>query len=1328
MASSFLKPGLIEPRQYQEILAYTVLDKGNTLIVAPTALGKTVVAALVINQRLADFSTQKVLMLSPTKPLALQHQATFQKFFDIPSDQIELLTGSSPPAKREAAWQRACIISATPQAIENDIISGRLSLKDFSLVIFDEAHRAVGDYSYVFLAKRYLKQAVNPLILGLTASPGSEQEKIQDVCKNLFIENIEIKTLKDADVQAYANPIELEWQKVDLSPDFLQIKAWLRDFQKDQLLFIKKLGLAKNIQSNMMRRKDLLMLQVSIRHNLVERAKSNPALWTAISKLAALLKISHAEILLETQGIVPLHDYFERLQAKSGQSGSPKALQTVLSDARIQKAMQATQHLFENGETHPKQKLLTDILQSQFKQNQKSKVIVFNHYRDSVKHLTSVLEKIEGVRPIRFVGQATKGEDKGLTQKQQGEFLEHFRNGEYNTLVASSVHPEEFIIVRNDAENKIEIKKIGDFVDAYIPFEPVKSEVVKISGYSSLSFDNAKTVFLPITHVHKHPRKSEVVETVFSSGFRAKVTRDHSFFTFDASSNLVPSPPKENLFAKICLTAPNIEENQTLDLAKEFDKKLPPEMKKKVLCTISGLTQARIRELTSNKKFLNTLLSKSRNLTKIADESGLDKKTVNLAGKRLAAESFVLTDKTGKFLFFSLTKPGREYYKFLQWFFKNCRYRKKKYRVSLEAVAKTELKLETFCQIFIEASYGKTKFPRFLEVNPSLAEFLGLYVAEGNARNTTSTAGIHLAAQKKEMQERMAASVRKGLGIDPSITWRGIDIHSKLAYYLIKYVFRAGIGAYNKEIPSIIFTLPTEHKWKFLEGYARGDGHLTDKRIVLTTVSQKLVTGLIFLLRQLGIKKITLQKNAKRTPFNVCIMESVPFQEINVHGKKCYYDLVPVAQTDQRTFALMQNTFLSQNKGQKTREVETVTEQNCFDYIKKIAQLKVQPKFVYDISVDKTQLFVGGQGLICLHNSVAEEGLDIPQVDLVIFFEPVPSEIRTIQRRGRTGRLDKGRCIVLMAAKTRDEAYYYSSMAKERLMYRTLKKMQKRPEINLPKPNKAAGAQKQTLLSKYVEELKDKVEIFVDSREQASSVCRELTELGAVIRVKQLEVSDYVLGPEIAVERKTVEDFLESLIDGRLFNQLQSLSQTYSSPLIILEGNPRELFSLRNIHKNAIWGSLSSIAINYRIPILFSENSRETAEVLFVIAKREQLGKDKDLRIRTGRKGLTLTQSQQFVVESLPMVGPTMAKSLLDHFKTIKSLVNATEKELKEVNNMGEKKAKKIVKLINAKYEAHPQNKFQKETKEESPAEETEEFEETEAEDTEENEEIEETE
>lgn len=226
----------------------------------------------------------------------------------------------------------------------------------------------------------------------------------------------------------------------------------------------------------------------------------------------------------------------------------------------------------------------------------------------------------------------------------------------------------------------------------------------------------------------------------------------------------------------------------------------------------------------------------------------------------------------------------------------------------------------------------------------------------------------------------------------------------------------------------------------------------------------------------------------------------------------------------------------------------------------------------------------------------------------------------------------------------------------------------------------------QTTLMKYSEGYADKVIIYVDTREQASSIVLRLKETGALIQVKQLEVGDYVLSDDIVVERKTVEDFLGSVIDGRLFNQLTTMSSNYSAPLIILEGNPQELFTTRNIHENAIRGILASIALNYHIPILYAADEEETVKYLYQIAKREQLGKDNEIRLRVGRKGLTAQAQQQFVLEGFPMVGPGLAKALLKKFGSIRTIVNATQKELQEAEKMGPKKAKKIHEVLNTYY------------------------------------------
>ncbi|OQA31311.1 MAG: excinuclease ABC subunit C [archaeon ADurb.Bin336] len=177
------------------------------------------------------------------------------------------------------------------------------------------------------------------------------------------------------------------------------------------------------------------------------------------------------------------------------------------------------------------------------------------------------------------------------------------------------------------------------------------------------------------------------------------------------------------------------------------------------------------------------------------------------------------------------------------------------------------------------------------------------------------------------------------------------------------------------------------------------------------------------------------------------------------------------------------------------------------------------------------------------------------------------------------------------------------------------------------------------------------------------------------------------MSKDVCVERKTIEDFLNSMIDGRLFNQLNNLRQNYTKPLVIIEGNQTELFTLRNIHKNSILGALTSITLDFQVPILNSTDSKETAQILYVIAKREQKTNNKEVRLRVGRKGLTLSEQQRFIIEGLPLVGPNLAKSLLEKFGSIKNIVNANEKELQEVENLGKKKARLIQKVLREQYD-----------------------------------------
>src|SRR3989344_2102224 len=190
------------PRLYQEKIFHTATQK-NTLIVLPTGLGKTNVFLMLAVHRLKLFPNSKILLLGPTKPLIDQYYMVFRKHLDLPDEKFAIFTGMVTPEKRAELWQKAQIVFSTPQGLENDIITRRISLKEVSLLGFDEAHRAVGNYSYVFVAKQYQQQGMFPRIVGLTASPGSDMEKIREVCRGLFIEDVEVRTAEDADVKPY---------------------------------------------------------------------------------------------------------------------------------------------------------------------------------------------------------------------------------------------------------------------------------------------------------------------------------------------------------------------------------------------------------------------------------------------------------------------------------------------------------------------------------------------------------------------------------------------------------------------------------------------------------------------------------------------------------------------------------------------------------------------------------------------------------------------------------------------------------------------------------------------------------------------------------------------------------------------------------------------------------------------------------------------------------------------------------------------------------------------------------------------------------------------
>lgn len=220
------------------------------------------------------------------------------------------------------------------------------------------------------------------------------------------------------------------------------------------------------------------------------------------------------------------------------------------------------------------------------------------------------------------------------------------------------------------------------------------------------------------------------------------------------------------------------------------------------------------------------------------------------------------------------------------------------------------------------------------------------------------------------------------------------------------------------------------------------------------------------------------------------------------------------------------------------------------------------------------------------------------------------------------------------------------------------------------------------------------MKIFLDHRERSSGIKKELIKHGLEVFEEQLKLADFIIKTKtidgkivaVGIERKTTNDFLNSIIDKRIISQLMDMKKHFDVPLLIIEGQ-ENIYRIRNFHPNSIRGMFASIAIDFQIPILYTRNYRDTANLLAIIAKR--LEKPRSLpSLLKKRKPLTLKQQQEFIVETLPGIGPTISKSLLEKFKTIKNIINATEEELKEVKKIGPKKIQKIKKVLENNYES----------------------------------------
>ena len=209
------------------------------------------------------------------------------------------------------------------------------------------------------------------------------------------------------------------------------------------------------------------------------------------------------------------------------------------------------------------------------------------------------------------------------------------------------------------------------------------------------------------------------------------------------------------------------------------------------------------------------------------------------------------------------------------------------------------------------------------------------------------------------------------------------------------------------------------------------------------------------------------------------------------------------------------------------------------------------------------------------------------------------------------------------------------------------------------------------------------VRLIVDNRERNFEVLEGLSGQGASIEFAQLPVGDYILSDRICVERKTSSDLENSIINARLFDQLERLKSSFQKPILVIEESPEGY----RLDSKVILGTMLKAYVDYGVQVMMSRSPQETAEVLFAMAKREQEHKDHVPRLVGVKRAYTEYQWQLLIISSIPGVGPTLAKRLLSRFKSIKTIANLTVPELSKVEKIGNKKASRIYEILNAEHD-----------------------------------------
>lgn len=445
-----LQRGVVEARAYQ-LEAVDVALSSSTLLVLPTAAGKTAVAWMVIAEML-ERTNGWALMIAPTAALVKQHIDDLELVFDKDSIQPISMSGAIPPSKREGMWNRSRLVVSTPQVVRNDVNRGLLDISDCCLLIIDEAHHATGERAEAQVADLYLELGKEPLILGMTASPGSNREKVEEICNRLQVGRIHLRTSEDNMLSEHLASLDIEELKVRVPDEIRELAEPLVRWQESIVERERRLG--RYVMPGAVTHRGLA--NAMERANLSVRRGQADA-YGSMSRIGLAMSLHHIINHLLCQGLAAAKEFLDRKE--TGEDAEKKNTRNLLRDHRIRSLRES---LAEMPESHSKVGAVRRLVRERIRRDPESRIIVFATYRDTVSALETALLNLKDVRPIQFIGQSKRASGTGLTPKQQVERIESFRSGEGNVLIATSVGEEGLDIPT---------------ADLVIFYEPVASEI-----------------------------------------------------------------------------------------------------------------------------------------------------------------------------------------------------------------------------------------------------------------------------------------------------------------------------------------------------------------------------------------------------------------------------------------------------------------------------------------------------------------------------------------------------------------------------------------------------------------------------------------------------------------------------------------------------------------------------------------------------------------------------------------------------------------------------------------------------------------------------------